>query len=503
MATLDTATLMVVLGIFVAMGAVAMVLLWIRNRGEAGLDVLALACLGGAASGSLAGLAGPRATPVEIMFIDITSTLFFTGAVEGVRRWLGRRPLPLWPFVAAGLHGALSLHLALTVDDANGRVLLTGGIMLLCALGTGWLVALESRPATRFSSGVLLAAVLTLVFGVSHYLLHLPPSIRDGIFVTQPFAIGLILSGLLFLAGLFMAVSERNVERMERLRAEAEERERLKSRFLAVMSHEIRTPMNGVLGLSELLLDTELTHRQQRWTANMRSSGRVLLRILNDVLELSKIEAGRLEIEESVFDVRDFVHWLKGLVLGAADRKGLTVATDVQTHVPEKMVGDPRRLGQVMLKLLANGIRYTESGGVALWVRTTERGIVFAVRDSGVGIEDSELPGLFEPFGGARLGETARPSGRGGRTGLGLTIARHLVELMEGSLEVTSTSGVGSTFSVELPLVASDGPAVSLEDIQLRPIQLDEISRPVAVVADRPESPPADPSLGDPLGHRR
>ncbi|MEO1085359.1 MAG: histidine kinase dimerization/phospho-acceptor domain-containing protein, partial [Acidobacteriota bacterium] len=212
------------------------------------------------------------------------------------------------------------------------------------------------------------------------------------------FAVGMIVFMLLFLAGLFMTISERHAARLQQLRAQAEAGERTKAGFLAVMSHEIRTPMNGVLGLSELLLGSGVSERQRQLTVSIRSSGRILLRILDDVLDLSKIEAGRMRIEESVFSLRDLVEEVRQLIREAAARKGLTLGTDIDADVPEAVVGDPERIGQVLLNLMGNAVKFTERGSVVLRVSRGEDGLLFSVIDSGIGIEREHLDLLFQPY---------------------------------------------------------------------------------------------------------
>ena len=240
-------------------------------------------------------------------------------------------------------------------------------------------------------------------------------------------------------------------------RDKAEQAARAKSDFLATMSHEIRTPMNGVLGMTELLMNTELTSKQHRFADTIRRSGEALLAIINDILDFSKIEAGKLEIQHTVFDLRQLVEDTMAFFAEQAHRKKIELFTVFPPDEHAAYCGDPERIRQILMNLIGNAIKFTEHGEISVKVTTTDErddknGLRFEVTDSGVGIEEAHQAHIFESFQQAD-GTTTR---KYGGTGLGLAICSRLAELMHGTIGVTSKSNVGSTFwfTVELTRMA-------------------------------------------------
>ncbi len=240
---------------------------------------------------------------------------------------------------------------------------------------------------------------------------------------------------------------------LETALAAAEAGNRSKSDFLATLSHEIRTPMNAILGMTHLALQTALPPRQEEYLRRIDSSSRLLLRIINDILDVSKIDAGRMELEHLEFSLEQLLDSVNDVIAVRAQEQSLRLKLDIADDVPRLLLGDSLRLGQVLINLLGNAIKFTEHGYVKLIIRcvsyTEGRArLYFAAEDSGIGIEPEAQARLFDAF---TQGDSSTTRQYGG-TGLGLTIARQLVHLMGGEIAVESTPGQGSTFSFEADL---------------------------------------------------
>jgi signal transduction histidine kinase len=257
---------------------------------------------------------------------------------------------------------------------------------------------------------------------------------------------------------LAQALAQRERELLS-VQSAVEQASRAKSQFLAVMSHELRTPLNAVLGMAELLHSSRLDARQERFVAQIRHSGRALVDIIGDVLDLARLETGQLKLLDQPFRLRDAVLDTVELFRESAQARGLELSVHVDASLPDVVRGDVVHLQQILTNLLSNAIKFTEQGDVVVRVTPCDAGLRFSVSDTGVGIASDFLPHIYEAF---RQGDSS-PTRRFGGAGLGLSIARRLCVAMGGRIDASSRPGKGSTFWFELPLPAVPGglPAAS------------------------------------------
>lgn len=344
---------------------------------------------------------------------------------------------------------------------------------LLCAATAGISTLIYSLLAAHlwFAGGATgqLVTVVFLAAALMHVGLHLH---RDRLilgvtiapFLAQWFALPLFLipnigitgvvaievTGALYLAHLCVAVRHAwlNTQALRQARDEADAANRAKSTFLATFSHEIRTPLNGILGMAQAMSAGPLPGEQEGRLGVIRQSGDALLSILNDVLDLSKIEAGKLDLELVDFDLGVVMAEARRAYASAAAAKGLTLDLDISEDAAGRYRGDPTRVRQIAYNFLSNAVKFTDRGGVRIEVRRSDGLIDIRVSDTGQGLTADQLDSLFQRFSQA---DPSRFRTHGG-TGLGLAICRELAGLMSGKVEAVSTPGAGSTFSLTLPL---------------------------------------------------
>ena len=274
----------------------------------------------------------------------------------------------------------------------------------------------------------------------------------------------------------YLAEIEKTQEDLRLARDAAEGANRTKSAFLANMSHEIRTPMNSIIGFSELALDADIAAKTRDYLTKIAESAKWLLHIINDILDISKIESGKLELEHIPFDLRDIITHCQTVIIPKTEEKGITLYCYAEPSIEKKLLGDPVRIRQALVNLLSNAVKFTNIGTVKLMASVKNSGadkitINFEVKDSGIGMSPEQLTKIFEPFIQADDSVTRRFGG----TGLGLSITKNIIDLMGGTLNVESTVGLGSKFSFDLTFDVTDDVAANEPS---KSVILDDLEKP-------------------------
>jgi signal transduction histidine kinase len=403
-----------------------------------------VANLSAAAALLFLGLRGNVPDPVSIVGANICSLTSCALVVSGARRFRGKSG-NWWPlYVVPPLTLAIVSYFRFVVNDSSVRI----EVLSLYLTAFGVTGALEffwgMRPGYRRSAGFTAAMMALFALGNGVRLVYVHTHLPMPFAPSALFAIFMIMTVLGIIGwsfGFFMINHDHLVKHLMEAQRRAAEADSAKSDFLANVSHEIRTPMNGVIGLTELLLETPLDATQRDYAETVRESGTSVLRLVNDLLDLSKIAAGKIEFEEAPFDPREAVEMTVELLSWKARHKGLRLLWEVEPDVPGTVVGDAGRLRQVLTNLIANALKFTSRGEVTIRVAVKEApaALRFSVADTGPGIPPSEQARLFERF--EQLKE-ARENG----TGLGLAISKELAQRMGGEIGVISEEGKGSTF---------------------------------------------------------
>jgi len=270
-------------------------------------------------------------------------------------------------------------------------------------------------------------------------------------YITKPFSGPLLLRRI---ASHLLLVQQNNdlQDYAENLEAKVREKTAAKTVFLANMSHELRTPMNSIVGFTELALDDSISHRTRDYLTRILDSSKWLLHIINDILDITSIEAGKVEINNTAFDLYEIIDECEKMFVPKATENGLLMNVTSDTSIKEPVVGDPVRLRQVLINLLSNAIKFTGKGVIDFKMEVRDiseerASVYFEVKDSGIGMTPEQIDVIFNPFTQAESGTTRRYGG----AGLGLTITKNIIEIMGGTISLVSTPGAGSTFSFELP----------------------------------------------------
>jgi signal transduction histidine kinase len=390
--------------------------------------------------------------------------------LEGTREFLDRKPIAQRGVRLGGLVMlAVFIYFQYAMESRMIRtVAMSVYLTTLSILGVRLLLT-DIPRGCKFSR--IFTAVVFIAFGALETLRgwfiirHPLPSLFAKSEANSAFFISLSIFIVLWSFGFFLLTNERLVSDLKEATQKALAADQAKGQFLANMSHEVRTPMNGVIGMAELLLDTDLTDEQREFAETVRDSAESLLTVINDILDFSKLESRRLKLDPRPFDLQEVIQDVRDLLAPAAHSKGLSLTAQFACDLPHVLVGDAGRLRQVIINLTGNAVKFTHAGGVRLVAECDKLDeervqIRISVIDTGIGIAPEVLDALFQKFSQADASITRKYGG----TGLGLAISKELLELMGGTIQVKSTPGDGSTFWFSLPLPVAAEQATARAD---------------------------------------
>lgn len=376
-----------------------------------------------------------------------------------------------WVYVVVGVNLLAIYFFLLFIPDMSARIVVASSTAALLMFASARILLsgrISTLPISHSMTGILFAicSAVLVVRAVYYLVWNTAPDqsglaqngIQDIAFLT--FFVAAVVSPFTFILMCNDRYNAKALIRTQELankNVELEEASRAKGEFLATMSHELRTPLNGVVGFLNQLSKTRLDDKQRDYLNTIDLSARMLLGVINDVLDFSKIEAGKLSIENAEINLRDFLDETISMFAVTAEEKGLDLVCVMDKEVPALLMGDPLRLTQVLSNLLSNAIKFTEQGDVLLKVHLLEETdtavlLKICVSDTGIGISQQSLARLFQPFVQADASTTRKYGG----TGLGLIIARRLVDMMGGSIEVESKVGQGTRFTIQLGLTKQE-----------------------------------------------